>query len=165
MIDNVIEQGNNLQKLIISPNRAMHWQDLVVVFLIISIITLGIGVFFFINGFPLILPFSGVELLLLGYALYVTSWRATTREVVIIGDNTVAVEKGHKQLEKSYHFSRFWTKVKLEKPAFAWHPSRLLICSQGKQLEIGEFLNEEERRGLATVLVDAIAKPQIYNEN
>lgn len=157
MIDMVYDAKDNLQRCVICPNRAMSWSGLVVFFMTISAITLGIGVSFFVNGFPLVLPFSGIELMLLGYALYITSWRATITEVIIINGNTVAVETGHKKREKSYQFKRLWTKVSLEKPAYDWHPSRLLIQSQGKQLEIGGFLNEEERRGLARELVNALS--------
>lgn len=49
-------------------------------------------------------------------------------------------------------FPRHWAKVTLRAPRSALHPSRLLIESHGRACEIGGFLNEEERRGLAARL-------------
>lgn len=158
MIDEIRGVGNNPKRLIITPNRAMSWEALLAFFFIITTITVSIGLWFFVNGFPFVLPYAGVEMCLLGYALYITAWNSTAKEVITIDGETIAVEKGHKILENTYQFHQAWTKVILEMPDHTWHPSRLVIRSKGLQLEIGKFLNEEERRGLAKTLVKALAQ-------
>jgi uncharacterized membrane protein len=49
-------------------------------------------------------------------------------------------------------FPRHWAQVKLRRPASRLYPSRLVIESHGRQCEVGDFLTEEERRGLAVRL-------------
>jgi len=55
-------------------------------------------------------------------------------------------------------FPRHWAQVKLRRPASRLHPSRLVIESHGRQCEVGDFLTEEERRGLAQRLVRLIGR-------
>jgi uncharacterized membrane protein len=55
-------------------------------------------------------------------------------------------------------FPRHWAQVKLRRPAARLHPSRLTIESRGRQYELGGFLTEEERRGLALQLQRLIGR-------
>ncbi|MCS3903320.1 putative membrane protein [Methylohalomonas lacus] len=134
----------------------MSWQTLVSLYLLMVFVSLAIGLAYFHIGLTLVLPFCGLEMLALGAALYVTSWRNSIREVVTVDDQSVAVEVGRDKPVERYEFQRSWTKVILEHPPVSWHPSRLLIRSHGRQVEVGQFLNEEERRGLAQLLIRMI---------
>jgi uncharacterized membrane protein len=55
-------------------------------------------------------------------------------------------------------FPRHWAQVKLRRPAAKQHPSRLTIESHGRECELGSFLTEEERRGLALRLQRLIGR-------
>jgi uncharacterized membrane protein len=55
-------------------------------------------------------------------------------------------------------FPRHWAQVKLRRPASRLHPSRLTIESHGRQCELGSFLTEEERSGLARQLQRLIGR-------
>lgn len=143
--------------IVVEPNRSMPWRTLVLIYLLIVFVCMTIALVYFRIGLTLILPFSGLEMLALGAALYVTSRRGAVREVITINEKTVAVETGHTHPEQRHEFQRPWAKVILERSWSDWHPSRLLIRSHGQQLEIGRFLNEQERRGLAKVLNNAMA--------
>lgn len=138
--------------LVIEPNRSMSWQTLVSLYVLMVFVSLVIGLAYFHIGLTLVLPFCGLEMLALGAALYVTSWRGSIREVITVDARSVAVESGRDKPVARHEFQRSWTKVILERPSTSWHPSRLLIGSHGRQIEVGQFLNEEERRGLAEVL-------------
>lgn len=141
---------------VIAPNQSMSWKGLLLAFGAIAGVTLAVGGFFWLRGFTLVLPFSGLEALALGAALYVTAWRGGTREVITITDDSVSVETGRSKPEQRHDFQRYWTKVILRRPWVAWYPSKLLLCSHGREIEVGRFLNEEERKGLAQVLRSAI---------
>ena len=56
---------------------------------------------------------------------------------------------------RALEFPRHWAKVTLRAPHTALHPSRLPIESRGRTVEIGGFLTEEQRRGLAAQLKHA----------
>ncbi len=141
---------------IVMPNRAMPWRHQVIAFSIIAAFSLGVAIGFFMQGLTLVLPFAGLELTALGAALYVSAWRGGKREVISITSDKVKVETGRDVPEQEYIFERSWVQVVLEKSWSSWYPSRLLLRSHGKQIEVGGFLNEEERQGLAIALRQAI---------
>lgn len=134
------------------PNRAMPWRQQVVVFSIIAAFSLGSAIGFFIQGLTLILPFAGLELTALAAALYISAWRGGRREVINITRDKVIIDAGRDEPEIHVEFDRAWIKVVLQKSWNRWYPSRLLLRSHGKQVEIGNFLNEEERQALAFTL-------------
>lgn len=145
------------RQLVIKPNQSMPWQTLVSVYLLIVFVSMAIGLAYFHIGLTLVLPFCGLEMLALGVALYVTSRRGSMKEVITVDEESVAVEAGRKEPVIRHEFQRPWTKVVLERPQVDWHPSRLLLRSHGRQVEVGRFLNEEERQGVAEVLDKMIA--------
>lgn len=141
---------------LVMPNRAMPWRQQLVFFSIIAAFSLGIAVGFFLQGLTLILPFAGLELLALGTALYVSAWRGGRREVINIDEDAVIVEIGRDEPEQRFEFDRAWLQVVLQKSWSSWYPSRLLLRSHGRQIEIGSFLNEQERQALALTLRKAL---------
>lgn len=155
MISAVSGSDSSTQCLVIEPNRSMSWQTLVSLYLLMVFVSLVIGLAYFHIGLTLVLPFCGLEMLALGAALYVTSWRGSIREVVTVDEKSVAIESGRDKPTERYEFQRPWTQVILQRSG-GWYPSRLFIRSHGRQVEIGRFLNEEERRGLAEALARII---------
>ncbi len=55
-------------------------------------------------------------------------------------------------------FSRNWPEVTLRDPPRRQHPSLLVIESHGRACEVGRFLTEEERIGLAERLQHLVGK-------
>lgn len=58
--------------------------------------------------------------------------------------------------KESQHFHPYWVKVRVEPGAWRGWPSRLLVGSHGRFVEIGAFLNEDERRALAQRLMELL---------
>lgn len=146
--------------IVIQPSRSMSWRGLLLVYTGIATVTLGVGLACWVIGLPLVLPFSGVELLVLGAAFYLTARSGGVREVVSISAEQVAVEAGRTGPERRAAFQRHWTRVILEPSGHGWYPSRLLIRSHGREVELGKFLNEQERCGLAVELRAALQPGQ-----
>ncbi len=163
MIDHFRPDDNSGSGFIVMPNRAMSWSALVTIYLMITTVTLTVGVTFYLLGYTLILPFSGLEVLALGIALYISAWRGGVQEVILFTDDSVLVERGHRQPEQRYEFQRAWVNFVLERSWNSWYPSRLLLRSHGRQLEIGRFLNEQERQGLARLLCSAVNRDNEKN--
>jgi len=110
------------------------------------------------QGFWPILPFSGLEMLLLGWALKASMERRHQRQTITVTDDDVSVELQDREPAVQLVFPRHWAQVKLRRPASRLHPSRLTIESHGRQCELGSFLTEEERRGLAVRLQSLIGR-------
>lgn len=156
MIYVIGKRGDTKVSFVILPNQAMSWRALVWAYAGIASVTMAIAFYFHFLGFTLVLPFSGLEVLALGYALYVTAWRGGIREVVTFTPDEVTVEKGRTSPEAHYEFQRAWANIVLERSWNGWYPSHLFIRSRGRQVEIGRFLNEQERQGLAKELRNAL---------
>lgn len=145
------------RSFIIEPNASMSWRNLLVLYGLISFATLFIGVILFMQGFTYVLPFSGLDVAALGIALYVTARRSHIREVITFTAGKVDVQIGHRKPETIYVFTGPWTKIVLQSEKYDWYPSKLFIQSCDAQVEIGKFLNENERLDLAKELKKTIA--------
>lgn len=104
------------------------------------------------QGFWPVLPFAGLEMLVLGWALAISLRNRHVVQRLAISDNEIQFDALSAGSVEHLVFPRQWAKVTLRAPHSALHPSRLLIESHGRACEIGRFLTEEERRGLAVRL-------------
>lgn len=53
-------------------------------------------------------------------------------------------------------FHPYWTHVRLEPGSWPGWPSRLWVGSHGREVEVGAFLNEDERQALAQRLMELL---------
>ena len=60
----------------------------------------------------------------------------------------------------SVRFHPYWAKVRLEPGPHRGWPGKLLIGSHGRDIEIGAFLNEQERRELAQRITELLRDMQ-----
>ena len=58
------------------------------------------------------------------------------------------------------HFHPYWVRVRMEAGRWPGWPSRLLLGSHGREVEIGAFLNDDERRDLAQRLTELLRTMQ-----
>ncbi len=151
-----VESNYPNRRFIIRPNRSLTWPQVKRLYLGMVAISLAIALGFTLQGFWPVLPFAGLELLALGGALYVCMLDGCRSDVVDVDANTVRVEKGRRAPSKTWEFHRAWTQVRLARPRAVWYPSRLILRSAGKEVEVGDFLTEEERLQLAKQLREAI---------
>ncbi|MGD2118798.1 MAG: DUF2244 domain-containing protein [Chromatiales bacterium] len=145
---------------VIRPNRSTSWNETMVFLTGISVVSLVIAFAFLMMGYWMVLPFTGLELLLLAVAFYKVARDGQRCQVISVDEKTVRIEKGwsrHGGCGKSgpevkYEFPSAWAKLEFAAPRRSWYPARLLVGSGGKKVEIGEFLPEQERLDLAEQL-------------
>jgi uncharacterized membrane protein len=133
----------------IRPNCSLSVRGAQAVFLSACAGPLSIAAFLALRGFWPVLPFAGLELLLLGWALRVSMERRHHQQRITVTEGEVSIESRRRGSCEQVVFPRHWARVKLRRPAASLHPSRLVIESHGRHCELGSFLTEEERRGLA----------------
>ncbi|MGH8132983.1 MAG: DUF2244 domain-containing protein [Steroidobacteraceae bacterium] len=142
----------------IRPNCSLSVRGAGLFFLSACIVPLGIGGFLALKGFWPILPFAGAELVLLAWALKVSLERRFHSQTITVTEAKVSIASRARLHSDEVVFPRHWAQVKLRRPAARLHPSRLTIESHGRQCELGSFLTEEERRGLAVRLQRLIGR-------
>jgi uncharacterized membrane protein len=142
----------------ICPNCSLSVRGAVMFFGSLCGVSFAIAGFMAWRGFWPVLPFAGLEMLLLGWALRASLARRFHRQTIIVTESDVSVESRDRTHYAQVVFPRHWAQVKLRRPASRLHPSRLTIESHGRQCELGNFLTEEERRGLALRLQSLIGR-------
>ncbi|MBL8201108.1 MAG: DUF2244 domain-containing protein [Chromatiales bacterium] len=117
-------------------------------------------------GFWPVLPFAGLEAAVLLGAVRWVQRRATAREYIRVDDASVVIEKcrpGRRGDDgrMAYAFQRPWTRIELRRGRPAHWPSRLLLSSRGRSVEIGAFLTDGERQGLKDRLAELLANDDL----
>jgi uncharacterized membrane protein len=133
---------------LIQPNRNLSWQKTKLAFLLLGFCIAAVAIYFASLGAWLVVPFAGLELLLLGIALYLQCCHAHQQQVIKIDADTVSICDGRREkVEASY--PRAWSRVVQTRDPRGWYPSRLFIGAHGRFIEIGSYLIESERDLLA----------------
>lgn len=145
-------------RFVIRPNSSLSWHDNQLFFLSMCGLSFGIAGVFAWFGFWMVLPFAGLEMLLLGAGLYICSRRACRREVVSVAEDTVEVAVGRDKPEQRWAFNRYWVQVVLSQSTIRGYPSRLTLRAEGREVEVGACLNNDERDNLAGALRAAIQR-------
>ena len=112
---------------------------------------------FFLLGATLILPFAGLEILILVTAFYMNFNWSKQRQKIFLSDELVLIQKGIKKIEYSWQEFRTFTSVQVNKSSD--EITKLSFRSKGKDIEIGEFLNQEDKKLLQkemNILVDEL---------
>lgn len=142
----------------IRPNCSLTVRGARLFFASACVLPFGMGGFLALKGFWPILPFAGLEMALLAWALKVSLERRFHSQTITLTESDVRIESRGRLSADRVVFPRHWAQVKLRRPAASLHPSRLTIESHGRQCELGSFLTEEERRGLALRLARLIGR-------
>ncbi|HEY1898220.1 MAG TPA: DUF2244 domain-containing protein [Steroidobacteraceae bacterium] len=145
-------------RIVIAPNCSLSARGAVLFFLTACAPCFGVaGVLTFLGFWP-VLPFAGLEMLLLGAALRISLARRNNRQTIDISESDVVVQTKIGKVSSEVMFPRHWAQVKLRRSTSRLHPSRLVIESHGRQCEVGDFLTEEERRSLYAKLAKLIGR-------
>ena len=148
--------------ILLEPNISLSWKTNTRIFYIICIITLAISIHFYRIGGWLVLPFSGLELLLISIAVYLFFQRNNHCEVIRFTDDKVVIEKGKKFPEKSWEYPRHWSKFHIEEHGLYDIP-KVTIKSHGKEMEMGSFLGYDEKLLFIKTLKELTRQFQSYN--
>ncbi|MGI9291626.1 MAG: DUF2244 domain-containing protein [Gammaproteobacteria bacterium] len=162
--DNILvaRQVDNFQgssRFLIRPNCSLPWRGVVRFYIGMVVVSFGIAIAFALNGAWLILPFAGLEMLILGAALYVVARRGSCWQAVSIHGDQIEVVSHDPASEQQQTFQRAWAQVKLQQARINGYPSQLTIRSHGRTIEIGGCLAEKEKEHLALELRQAMRPP------
>ena len=124
----------------------------------LAAVTFGVAGFFALQGYWPILPFAGIEIALLAWAVRTSMRRGSERELIVVSEDEVVIERRAPSGSRRTVFPRHWARVTLRGPQPAQHPSRLVIESHGRACEVGRFLTEDERQRLAARLRCLVGK-------
>ena len=115
------------------------------------LIILAISAAFAIQGAWPVLPFAGIEMLVIYAAFRYVDRHASDCETLSIQGDRVLIERWEMGRVIRHEFNRFWARVVLE-PAGMGRRSALSLRSHGRQVEFGRYLTEEQRHEVARAI-------------
>ena len=142
-------QPEILTRIDIAPHCSLTPRSAWLFFLSFCAVCFGFSGYVAAQGFWPVLPFAGLEMAVLGWAMYASLQRRHHLQSILVTENEVIVEENDLKSRSHMVFPRHWAQVKLCSAKTPLHPSRLRIESHGRGCDIGSFLNEQERQGLA----------------
>lgn len=131
--------------LTLTPNKSSTVQQNLIFFGFLSVLCLTFAIGFFVLGATMILPFAGLEIMLLFIILRVNRNWLNQSEKIYLDKLYVKLENGKNDIT----FDRF-----LSKFSIVDHKTkkRIFITGNNQKVEIGSFLNEEEIEELIALL-------------
>lgn len=119
-------------------------------------VSFGVAGLLTLRGYWPVLAFAALEMLLLGWALYVSMQRRHRGETIVVTEDSVRIDTHARAGAAHAEFPRHWARVTLRGDVSPLARTQLLIESAGKRREIGSFLTEQERQQLALRLAPLI---------
>ena len=119
--------------------------QLLLVYLMLCGLSLSIGVFFWWHGAPLVIGFTGLELVVVGWAFVVYARHATDGEWISLQGTCLVVERETAGRRERAEFERQWVRVE---PKAGEH-SLIELSGRGRSVQVGRFVRPELRQVLA----------------
>ena len=145
MIDAQIDDSSHTGQIILQPNASFSWRANLFLLYTLTAVSLVIGVGFAIMGAWMILPYSILELSVLAVCIYLCVQKCNRQEVITVKEHEVRAEKGIRQPSETWNYHRLWAKFVVKPARHPWDAQVVSIVSHGKELELGSFLNREDK--------------------
>jgi uncharacterized membrane protein len=137
-------QGQHIQWFL-RRNCSVTPRQLGMLYASLCLVSLGIGMVFWMQGATMVLPYAALELLAVGVAFVVYARHATDGERILLRGTQLVVEfENGGKLERA-EFQRDWVRVEPR----AGHRSLIEVSGQGRSIDVGRFVRPELRPVLA----------------
>lgn len=138
---------------VLKRNCSASPAQLAVVFGSIVLVSFLFGTAFAAQGFWMVLPFVGLELLAVAAAFVCYGRHAADFERIELSGGEIRIERQDGNKVDQSRLPTSWARVELDDAGRGWRsPVRLFIVSRGERLEVGRHLPDARRRRLAQEL-------------
>ena len=144
MVDN--HHANGITTITLQPNRSASWQETRLFVIVICSTTLVIGLFWTYIGAWMVLPFSGLEAALVAWLLYRVCQSTYQRQVITCAPESLTVQFGTHFPKRSWQLERARVRISVGEPRHALDAPTLVIADTTHSIELGGFLNKEEKQ-------------------
>jgi len=138
-------------KIVAKPNCSLTKTGMYVVLGVVAFFSLSIAIAFGLLGAWLVLPFAGLELVLVVGAFYHVQRHSSDFESITIDGGELTLDKQHDTQVSRVVLNCSWAKVLLHKTPSGDHS--LCLRSHGKEHEFGKrLMHDEDKVALAQEL-------------
>ena len=157
MISTIYTHNETVLKL--NANRSANWQQTKWLILLLVGPSLIMGTIWFFLGAWVILPVAGFEALIFAYLLYRVSCSTYQWQLVTKKDEQLWVEAGSLKTQQQSCFDLKSTRL-IKHQRGDGSLDKVLLLNNGQCLELGAFLNTDERKQLFKTLIQWGLRPQ-----
>ena len=162
MID--IFEKNRVTTIILKPENSSIWSNNILLIKLIFLHLLIISILFIYLGTWMIIPFAGLEVIVLYTVLYIVSKKSHTIETITLTLDQVTLSKGQHKVEQEWHFKRYyckfsWENIQNVKTTYI----RVYIGSNDQMIEIGQLLTLSEKRTLVKHLRQLLTEQHLHS--
>jgi len=130
--------------LVARRNNSLSSGERFLAFAFIFIASVGVAVAFAVLGAWPILPFAGLEMMVLYLAFRYVDRHAADYERIAVEGDMVRVDAFEGGRTRHHEFNRYWARL-----VVVGAGDRLALRSHGRELEIGRFVSSERRIEIA----------------
>lgn len=157
MVSSTFNEHSLTGRIVVQANRSLSWSGNLLLIVSLAGIALVISVVFLLQGYWLILPFGIIEIAVVTIGLYACARDSIQQEIITLDPLSVSIERGHQRVEERYQYNRGLSVFHVGDRSSSGQRT-LSIRSRGRELPIGEFLNEDDRNELILRLRNMIRK-------
>ena len=130
--------------------------QMLVFFASLSLVSLCIGLFFWLQGAVLVLPFAALETVAVGICFLIFSRHVLDQERIVVDGLQVVVEHEAAGVRERAQFHRQWVRIE----PLGGENSLIAVSGQGKSIQVGRYVRPERREALAQELRRAVRMGQ-----
>ncbi len=143
------------------PNRSLSPRGFRILMLAVCIVSLVVGLGFFIQGAWPVLGFLGLDVAAIYLAFRISYRAGGLRETVKLSKDELSIHRIHPGGgRRSWSFQPYWARVRLvvDEVEDVGSHGAVVVASHGRAVHLGTFLAPEERRSFADALTSALAR-------
>lgn len=133
-------------QLIMSPNRSMSWQTNKKILIALFVVNMSIAASWAWMGAWMVLPFAGLEVMLVGIGMYYVSWKLSFKEILLVEEQSLILQKGVYFPKQEWRWQRDQTRLLRQESRYRLSAPTLKLQYLNQQEEIGQFLNRQEKK-------------------
>src|SRR6266702_5850642 len=142
---------------VLAPHRSLPPAGFAAIMAIFGGISFIAGIFFVLHGAWPVMGFFGLDVGLVYLAFRINYRSARRAERIRLLSDALTVDRlGVRGERRSWRFQPYWLRVIIEEKGD--DSNRLIITSHGRSLVLGSFLGAGERRSVAALIDDALAR-------
>jgi len=145
-------------QIVLQPNHSLSWKALKYFLAFMMVLSFSIAIAFLYFGYWLVLPFTGLEMAVLSYCLWLCLRRTSLQEVITFSAEEIRIESGIDSPEKTEIWERFFTKIHVNQAVHPWYRKTVSLVHRGDRFEIGSFLTHKEQDQLIESLHDMVRR-------
>lgn len=143
-------------RIVLQPNRSGSWSTNVRIAATLTVLSSVIALGFAWQGMWPVLPFCLAEGAAVLACLYWCARRTHVQEVLTFSADSLLLERGIGRPSTRYLFQRYFTRFFVQPPDHPWRDKRIAVRCRNQEMEIGGFLNADEKDELVKVLREMI---------